>query len=59
VAIPDEAARRLAPRQGDQAAALRLTEAAGSARTGTVTQPVESLSVEAHEALAHRLRVAA
>jgi hypothetical protein len=44
---------------GDQAAALRLTEAAGAAGAGTVAQSVESLGVEPHEALTHGLGMAA
>lgn len=55
VPVPDQTARRLTPRQGDQAAALVLAEAAGAAGTGPVTEPVEPLGVEAGEPLAHRL----
>ena len=59
VGLPDQPAGRVLADQGDQLATLGLVEPAWPTRPGSVTEPVDTVGVEAVQPLPHGLGVTA
>ena len=59
VGLPDQPAGRVLADQGDQLATLGLVEPAWPTRAGSVTEPVDTVGVEAVQPLPHGLGVTA